>query len=306
MLIKLDLSKTQFNLDYTLSCGQTFRWQRHDERWVGVVGQAVLKLQQSDGRLAFEGSDDNLNSEFVRRYFRLDDDLGEIYSQIAKDKYVRDAVNRFRGLRLLRQEPWECLISYICATHTSIPAIKRMICGLSRRFGRLIEFEGEVFYGFPQPQALAKASVRELRLCKLGYRAESVRETARFVDKGGFDLELLRRMPYAEAKDALLSLPGVGPKVADCVLLFSLDKLEAFPIDVWMKRIMLESYSEHFDPDFVDRVKCKGGLSLGEYRAIYDVGRRVFGDYLGYAQEYLYHFRRCQELGGKGSNLSGG
>ena len=305
MLIKLDLSKTPFNLDYTLSCGQTFRWQ-HDEWWVGVVGQAVLKLQQKGGTLKFEGSADNLNSEFVKRYFRLDDDLNKIYSQIAKDKHVREAVDRFRGLRLLRQEPWECLISYICATHTSIPAIKQMIYELSRRFGRSIAFEGEVFFGFPRPQALAEASVGELRLCKLGYRAESVGETARLVGKGGFDLESLRRMPYAEAKKALMSLPGVGPKVADCVLLFSLDKLEAFPIDVWMKRIMLDFYAGYFDPSFVNRVKCKAGLSLGEYRAIYDVGRRVFGDYLGYAQEYLYHFKRCQELNGKGVSVSGG
>jgi N-glycosylase/DNA lyase len=304
MLIKLDLQKTPFNLDYTLSCGQTFRWQRHDEWWTGIIGQAVLKLRQTCGRLAFEGSDDNLDSEFVKRYFRLDDDLNEIYSRIAKDKYVKEAVNQFRGLRLLRQEPWECLISYICATHSNIPAIKQMIRGLSRRFGKSIDFEGETFYGFPQPRALAKASVGELRLCRLGYRAESVRETARLIDEGGFDLESLRRMPYAEAKKELMSLPGVGPKVADCVLLFSLDKLEAFPIDVWMKRIMLSFYAEHFEPDFVDRVRHRAGLSLGEYRAIYDVGRRVFGNYLGYAQEYLYHFRRCQELNGKADSVS--
>jgi N-glycosylase/DNA lyase len=266
----------------------------------------VLFRSQSGNKLEFKGSAGNLNSDFVKRYFRLDDDLDEIYSQIAKDKHVREAVDRFRGLRLLRQEPWECLISYICATHTSIPAIKQMIYELSRRFGRSIGFEGEVSYGFPRSQALAEASVGELRLCKLGYRAESVRETARLVDKGGFDLESLRRMSYAEAKKALMSLPGVGPKVADCVLLFSLDKLEAFPIDVWMKRIMLDLYGGYFELGFVNRVKCKAGLSLGEYRAFYDVGRRVFGDYLGYAQEYLYHSRRCQELNGKGASVSSG
>jgi len=306
MLIKLGLSKTPFNLDYSLSCGQAFRWQKHNEWWIGVVGQAVLKLRQSDGTFVFNGSADNLDGGFVRRYFRLDDDLGEIYSQIAKDKHVREAVNRFYGLRLLRQEPWECLISYICATYKSIPAIKQMIYSLSRRCGKPTDLEGTRFYGFPQPQALANASVRELRLCKLGYRAESVRETARLVDKGGFDLESLRFMPYAEAKNALLSLPGVGPKVADCVLLFSLDKLEAFPIDVWMKRIMLECYSRYFEPSFVVKVESKAGLSPAEYQALYVVGRRVFGEYLGYAQEYLYHYRRCQELKGKGDSVLGG
>ena len=306
MLIKLDLSKTPFSLDNTLSCGQAFRWQKHNEWWTGVVGQAVLKLRQSNGTFVFKGSADNLDGRFVRRYFRLDDDLDEIYSQIAKDKHVRVAVDRFYGLRLLRQEPWECLISYICATYKSIPAIKQMIYSLSRRFGKPIDFEGTRFYGFPQPQALANASVRELRLCKLGYRAESVRKAARLVNRGDYDLESLKGVSYTEAKRRLLSLPGVGPKVADCVLLFSLDKLEACPIDVWMKRIMLECYSQYFEPSFVDKVKSKRGLSPGEYQTLCDVGRRVFGKYLGYAQEYLYHYRRCQELKSKGDSVSGG
>jgi N-glycosylase/DNA lyase len=123
-----------------------------------------------------------------------------------------------------------------------------------------------------------------------------VRETARLIDRGDFDLEALRDLPYADAKEMLLSLPGVGLKVADCVLLFSLDKLEAFPIDVWMKRVMLESYSEYFEHGFLDRVKGRRSLSQRDYQVIYAVGRRVFGEFLGYAQEYLYHYRRCQAL----------
>ena len=306
MQIQLDLSKTPFNLDYTLSCGQTFRWEKRGEWWIGVVGQAVLKLRQSGGTLFLEGSPDDLHRRFVSRYFRLDDDLCGIYSALAKDKHVREAVERFLGLRLLRQQPWECLISYICATYKNIPAIKQMIYNISRKFGEPIKFEGALFSGFPRPQALARASLRDLRLCRLGYRAESVRETARLVDTGGFDLESLRDLPYVDAKMMLLSLPGVGPKVADCVLLFSLDKLEAFPIDTWMKRIMLEWYYEYFEPGFVDRVNSKGSLSRREYQIMYAVGTRVFGQFLGYAQEYLYHYRRCQALQGKGDSLSRG
>jgi len=181
-----------------------------------------------------------------------------------------------------------------------------MIYSISRKFGEPIEFEVAQFSGFPQPQALARASLRDLRLCRLGYRAESIRETARLVDTGDVDLESLRDLPYVDAKRMLISLPGVGPKVADCVLLFSLDKLEAFPIDTWMKRIMLEWYSEHFEPSFVDKIKSKGSLSRREYQILYAVGTRVFGRFLGYAQEYLYHYRRCQALQGKGDGLSRG
>ena len=296
MQIKLDLSKTPFNLDYTLSCGQTFRWEKRDEWWTGVVGQTVLKLRQVGGTLSFKSSSGDLDSGFVKRYFRLDDDLCRIYSALMKDKYAREAVKQFCGLRLLRQQPWECLISYICATYSNIPAIKQMIGNISRKFGELIEFESARFYCFPQPQALARANLRDLRLCKLGYRAERVRETARLIDRGDFDLEALRDLSYVDAKKKLLSLPGVGPKVADCVLLFSLDKLEAFPIDVWMKRIMLESYSAYFEPSFVERVQRKRSLSQREYQILYAVGKRVFGEFLGYAQEYLYHYRRCQAL----------
>jgi N-glycosylase/DNA lyase len=294
MQIKLDLSKTPFNLDHSLSCGQTFRWEKHGEWWIGVVGQTVLKLRQNGGTLHFEGSSDDLDSGLVSRYLRLDDDLCRIYSALVKDRYVGKAVKQFHGLRLLRQQPWECLISYICATYSNIPAIKQMVGNISRKFGELIEFDGARYFGFPQPRALARASLGDLRVCKLGYRAERVRETARLIDKGDFDLESLRDLPYVDAKRMLLSLPGVGLKVADCVLLFSLDKLEAFPIDVWMKRIMLESYSEYFEPGFVKRVERKRSLSQREYQVLYAVGRRVFGEFLGYAQEYLYHYRRCQ------------
>jgi N-glycosylase/DNA lyase len=303
MQIQLDLSKTPFNLEHTLSCGQTFRWEKRGEWWIGVVGQAVLKLRQSEGKLSFEGSSDDLDRRFVRQYFRLDDDLCNIYSALIKDKNVREAVEQFPGLRLLRQQPWECLISYICATYKNIPAIKQMIYNISRKFGEPIEFEGVQFYGFPRSQALARASLRDLRLCRLGYRATGVRETARLVNRGDFDLESLRNLPYVDAKRILLSLPGVGPKVADCVLLFSLDKLEAFPIDTWMKRIMLESYSEYFEPGFVATLKLKRSLSRREYQALYAVGRRVFGEFLGYAQEYLYHYGRCQASQNEGNGL---
>jgi len=297
MRVQLDLAKTPFSLDHTLSCGQTFKWEEQGDWWIGVVSETALRIRQKDGALEFEASSKDVDSGFLWRYFRLDDDLPMIYSKIMKDKHVKAAVNQFRGLRLIKQEPWECLISYICATNKNIPAIKQMIHNICKRFGRTINFEGKRFFTFPKPEALAKATLSELRLCKLGYRAEFVLETARIMNKGDFNLEALRTVPYERAKKELMPFPGVGSKVADCVLLFSLDKLEAFPIDVWMKRVILEYYPQYFKPEFITRMSTKKGLSTGEYKTIYDFGKKYFGDYLGYAQEYLYHHKRCQIAG---------
>jgi len=294
MQIHLDLARTPFNLDHTLFCGQTFRWEKRANGWIGVVNQTAVKIRQKNGTIAFKASSKNISADFLWQYLRLDDDLLGVYSQIEKDKYVSEAITKLRGLRIIRQEPWECLISYICATNKNIPAIKLMISNLCRQFGYAIKFQGEDFYTFPSAESLAKAHLTELRLCKLGYRAERVLKTAKLVCNSQFDLEALKGMPYERAKKELLTLPGVGPKVADCILLFSLGKLEAFPIDVWMRRLILEYYLQHFEPKFVKKMKTKKGLSPREYEIIYTFGRKYFGDYLGYAQEYLYHYRRCQ------------
>jgi N-glycosylase/DNA lyase len=294
MQIQLDLAEIPFSLNHTLFCGQTFRWKKRGDWWTGVVSQTAVKIHQENDTLEFKASSNAITSDFLFQYFRLDDDLPSVYSKIMKDKYVREAINKFRGLRLIRQEPWECLISYICATNKNIPAIKQSISNLCRRFGYAVRFEGEDFYTFPNVESLAKARLTELKRCKLGYRSETLLETAKLVWSGRFDLEHLRTMPYEKAKKELLMLPGVGPKVADCTLLFSLDRLEAFPIDVWMKRIVFEYYSQHFETQFIARMKSEKGLSLGEYKIIHSFGRKYFGDYSGYAQEYLYHYRRCR------------
>jgi len=292
--IKLDLAKTPFNLDYTLSCGQVFRWERHGNWWHGVARETLVKMRQTGEALCFQSYPEEIDLTFLWSYFRLDDDLPHIYSKIRKDRYVKEAVKSFHGLRLMRQDPWECLISYICATNKNIPAIKDMISNMCMHFGKKIQAEDEEFYMFPKPEDLAEASLKELRLCKLGLRAERVKATSKLVSSGAFDSEALKLLPYEKAKKELMTLPGVGSKVADCVLLFSLDKLEAFPIDVWMKRIMLEYYANHFEPLFVEKAKAEKSISPREYETINLFGRKYFGEYVGYAQEYLFHFRRCQ------------
>ncbi len=295
MEIKLDRSTVPFSLEHTLDCGQLFRWQKLGDWWYGVVADRVVKIKQSGERLIFQVFPEPPNQGFVENYLRLDDDLPSILSQISKDEHMRKAINLFCGLRLIRQEPWECLISYICATYKSIPAIKKMVNSISMQFGEKLTLDGYDFYTFPKPSTLAQACPKEMRSCGLGFRAERALETAKQVDSGEFSLESLRSMDYGAAKREILGLPGVGPKVADCVLLFSLEKLEAFPIDVWMKRAATNLYASHFDQSFIKRVASKGSLTPKEYETIGSFGREYFGRYAGYAQEYLFHFLRTQQ-----------
>jgi N-glycosylase/DNA lyase len=295
MEIKLDRSTVPFSLEHTLCCGQLFRWQKLGDWWYGVVADRVIKIKQSGERLIFQVFPETPSQKFVENYLRLDDDLPSILSQISKDEHMREAIRLFCGLRIVRQEPWECLISYICATYKSIPAIKKMVNSISRQFGEKLTFDGYDFYTFPKPSDLAQSCPKELRSCGLGFRADRALETARLVDGGEFPLESLRSMDYLETKRELLGLPGVGPKVADCVLLFSLEKLEAFPIDVWMKRAAINLYARHFDPSFIERVASKGSLTPKEYETIGSFGREYFGRYAGYAQEYLFHLLRKQK-----------
>jgi N-glycosylase/DNA lyase len=289
MIIQLDASKP-FNLDYTLCCGQTFRWNKQGSWWLGIVGNKALKVRQVNDKLEFE----NESISFFERYFRLDDNLPAIYSEISKDLYMKKAIRAFHGLRILRQDPWECLISYICATYKSIAAIKNMLLKLSMKLGDKIAFDDLEFYSFPTPQTLARASIKELQECGLGFRAKYVSQTAKTIYKNGFDFELLKKIPYEEARRKLLAFSGVGLKVADCVLLFSLEKLEAFPVDVWMKRVLVRHYTKLFPSQMVDKIQPQESLSNPEYRKLSICAREYFGAYAGYAQEYLYHYERSQ------------
>jgi len=295
MEIKLNRSTVPFRLEHTLDCGQLFRWEKLGDWWYGVVSDRVIKIKQDNNRLIFQFFPETSNSGFIENYLRLDDDLPHILSQISKDDHMRQAINLFCGLRLCRQEPWECLISYICATYKSIPAIKKMIRNISRCYGKKLTFDGIDFYQFPKPNQLAKICSKDLRSCGLGFRTERVIETAKLVDSGELALDSLKRLDYREAKRELLGLPGVGQKVADCVLLFSLEKLEAFPIDVWMKRAATTFYANHFDSLFIERVTGKGSITPKEYETIGSFAREYFGNYAGYAQEYLFHFLRTQQ-----------
>jgi len=284
----LHIESCPFNVDVTLCCGQVFRWDKQGEWWYGIVGNQVLKVRQTNATLKFQ----NIDDAFIKHYFSLDHDLQRIASEIGKDKHVRAAFREFWGLRIVRQEPWECLISFICATYKNVAAIKQMLRKLSTKFGEKTVFEGCDFYLFPTPEILARASLKDLEGCGLGYRAKYIQETSKRIHTGDCDLEKLRKMPYLQAKKELCQFPGVGSKVADCVLLFSLDKLDAFPVDVWVKRIIIKYYSEHFPDIFVKKLAKQKSFSNSEYDKLNGFGREYFGKYAGYAQEYLYHYER--------------
>ncbi|MBU7034761.1 MAG: DNA-3-methyladenine glycosylase 2 family protein [Theionarchaea archaeon] len=251
------------NLYHTLNSGQVFRWHNRNGTWEGIVRGEFIRLFENDGIHC------TCDEDFLIWYFRLDDDLDTILSTIDKDIHIHRATTVLHGLRLIRQDPWECLISFICSSFNNVARIKQIVEKLCRAFGApLPSCRG---YEFPSPETLADAPVEVLRKCGLGYRDVYVQKTAQaLVD--GFPLYELRKMPYLEAKKALLQLPGVGHKVADCVLLFSLDNLEAFPCDTHVRSCITQLYNPTID--------------------VSTFGRQYFGPYAGYANHYLFHYQR--------------
>ncbi len=286
----MNIEDCPLNLDATLCCGQVFRWKKQGDWWCGAVGDRFPKVRQVGKILEFQ----NVDEAFVKHYFSLDHDLYRIRKELSKDAYVCEALREFWGLRLVRQDPWECLISFVCATYKSVAAIQQMLFKLSKKFGEKASFENCDFYSFPTPEKLAKADLNELESCGLGYRSKYVYETSRRIQADKYDLEALKKMSYEEAQKELYQFPGVGPKVADCVLLFSLDKLVAFPVDVWVKRIILRHYSGHFSQTLIRKLADQKSFSDSDYEKLSKFGRNYFGEYAGYAQEYLYHFERLR------------
>ncbi len=289
---QIAFSKFDFDPSLTLDSGQVFRWSALDEsrrEWIGVVRQNLLRVTK-EGAFVVGGS--NPDSELIQSYFSFDEDLDSIFSTFPPDEILESAKLQLRGLRLLRQDPWECLISFVCSINCNIPSIRLKIENLSRRFGRKIDTSLDLrANAFPSAESLAKASKRDLLACKLGFRWKYVKFIARKVAAGNLDLERLTSVPYYDAFPELISEVsgktfGVGPKVADCTLLYSLHKTEAFPIDVWILRCLRKYYGKEI-PD-----NNSESLTPKKYFTVSDSMRRRFGKYAGYAQLYLYVMMR--------------
>jgi N-glycosylase/DNA lyase len=292
-----------FNLEHTLESGQVFRWRKRGEWWYGVVSGSVLKIRQDGDVLRCFSGSDKLDSIFVKSYFRLDDDLEHILATFTKDNFITRAIERFYGLRLIRQDIWECLASFVLATNANIPRIQKMVLAVCEKYGSTFEFGGEGFSGFPSPEVLAAARVSVLEACGLGYRAPFLKKVSLSVAEGKVDFGLAS-LPYEEARGALLKelfgeklLLGVGPKVADCVLLYSCGKDEAFPIDVWIARVLSSSYPRLLETSIRSRLAREGKVKLSsqDYARLSKSVRAYFGEFAGYAQQYLYMAAREAE-----------
>ncbi len=284
----IQFPESYFDPSITLDSGQAFRWNPLDESnqvWVGVVSDKVVKVTKREAVVLGEIHRD---PEFIQRYFSPSDDLESIFSTFPPDETLDSARRELNGLRLLSQDPWECLISFVCSINCNIPSIRLKIENLSRRYGKKIDTPLNLnAYSFPSAESLSKASKRDLLACRLGFRWKYVKFIAKKVTAGHLDLERLRTVSYYDAFPELISETsgntfGVGPKVADCALLYSLHKTEAFPIDVWILRCLKQFYHDEIE------IKNLNSLTPKRYFAVSEAMRRRFGKYAGYAQLYLY------------------
>ncbi|MFW9957372.1 MAG: DNA-3-methyladenine glycosylase family protein [Candidatus Odinarchaeota archaeon] len=273
------ISVERFSLVDTIECGQTFTWIRENEGYVNTDFGQVIYVEQRENTLFYETS--RSDSVPLKEMFRLDDPLDEIQREIRRDGVMHESIAFAPNLRIINDPFFPCLISFICSTCKNIPAIHRMMSNIRRRYGPEYTFRGKTFYGFPMPEHLAEASIRDLERLELGYRAKYVKQTADSIVNGIVSENELKKMTYSEAHRTLKSLHGVGDKVADCVCLFSLGFLEAFPIDVWIERVIQEHYG----------IFTKTGKAYARKSA---AAREYFGRYGGYAQEYLYNYTRSQ------------
>ncbi|MCF7803173.1 MAG: DNA-3-methyladenine glycosylase 2 family protein [Candidatus Marinimicrobia bacterium] len=264
-----------FNLKLTLESGQFFQWRPYTNGFLIQHRKHFFYIEQEKHFLRFASILDEVHPELIRDLFRLNDDLQGIYNQW-DDPILNTAREAYRGLRLMRQDPWECTLSFLCSMASNIPRITGNLRTLSERFGTVQDTEHGVSYRLPSPQELAQASLDELYESGVGFRAKYLYRISREI-QAGFSLNALQDIAYPEAKTQLMTLHGIGEKVADCILLFSLNFLEAFPVDTWITKILKQYY-------FPGRKSSPYKLAA--------LARAHFGEYAGYAQQYLFHYAR--------------
>lgn len=270
-----------YDLAATLTCGQVFRWQQHNEGWIGVIGTRWVRLRSDKSSITATTSELVLDWGWLTEYLQLDLDLSTVLRTFPADEPMRAAVAACRGLRLLRQDPWECLASFILSSTKQIVQIQRIISLLCERYGEALAVPRphEPARAFPSPARLARATEAELHACKMGFRAPYLLATARTIANGQFDLARLQRLPVVVARAELMKLPGVGRKIADCVLLFAYGFQSAFPVDVWVMKALRQLYF----PRRQVRLQRLHRFAAGH-----------FGPNAGYAQQYLFHYMRTK------------
>jgi N-glycosylase/DNA lyase len=273
-----------FNLAMTLNSGQVFHWEKIGNGFVGTISERAVYVEQGSNVLKVRCGE--TPSRLPRRalpriivnYFALDHPLVAICASFPNDPAMSAARHFCRGLRIIRQPKWECLATFICSSMKQVAHIRQISKALRGRFGDQRKIENQVVYTFPSPQRISRASEEELRKCALGYRAKNLLATARLVGSGEADLDAWSALPDADLRKRLCALPGVGAKIANCIMLFAYERLRAFPIDVWIQRVLREKY--------FPRKRKTTAQRLQEFSETY------FGEYGGYAQQYLFHHAR--------------
>ena len=260
-----------FSLDETFLCGQCFRWEKYDDgTFYGVVGNNAVKMYYHDQNTIYVESS-NPDLVYWSHYLNFSSDYNVIEQRLWQDKKLRPCIEKGRGIRILRQELWETIVSFIISANNNIPRIKKIIASLCESYGEKIEFDGKIFYGFPSAEVLSKLTPQDLSHIRAGFRDKYIIDAAVKIASGEINLEELPKMSTADAKKTLMKIKGVGSKVADCVLLFALGRYNTFPQDVWTKRILLDLYGV-------------------EEKDINSFVEKTFGNFGGVAQQYLYYY----------------
>ena len=273
-----------FEPEHIFECGQCFRWDKEaDGSYTGVFGKNVINVKKENKNVIFSGVCDGNIEEEVTRYFDLDRDYEEIKEKLSRvDNYLKESIKYGEGIRLLNQDLWETLISFIISANNNIPRIKGIILRLSKTYGNKIVWNNKEYYTFPTPKELSKASISDLRKLGLGFRDIRVYETAKMVNENKDLLaSISNEKDINKLRERLLEFPGVGPKVADCIMLFStLKRLEVFPIDVWVRRVINELYIKNEDETKVNK------------KEIENLAKEKYKNLAGIAQQYLFYWRR--------------
>jgi len=270
-------NKFSIDIDNSINSGQVFLWEKNGTNWYGINGQDVLKINKNGTIKSI------LNSK--TDFFRKNDNIQEIMQLISKDKTVKKAVKEYEGLRIFKQDPFQCLISFIISSNSNIQKIKNSLEKITKKFGKKVKIENKEFFLFPKPEKIANASINEIKACGVGYRAPFIKEAAKMVVLKQINFEYLKKCDYYEAKKNICLVPGIGNKVADCIMLFSLNKLNAFPLDTWMIKILEKYYSKEF------KIKTKT-ITQKQYELLHEKIVNYFGPYCGYSQQYLFKMER--------------
>lgn len=277
-------NQNSFELKDIFECGQCFRWnEQKDGSYTGVIKNAIINVKKENENIIFAGKCKENIKDIVEDYFDLNTNYEEIKQKLSNiDEYLKTSVEYGKGIRILNQDLWETIISFIISANNNIPRIKGIIERLSQKYGNEIEWNGEKYYTFPTPEQLKDVTVEEYRKLGLGFRDIRLYETTKMILSKEIDLKKLRENSNTqEVRNELLKLSGVGPKVADCILLFSdLKRFDVFPIDVWVRRVMNDLYIKEDDETKVSKVKIE------------KIAQEKFGDIKGLAQQYLFYWRR--------------